>query len=221
MSRPGPWTSPSVEVAETLRQADELSRGIIEAAAPLRFALAESPAEREAIYRQRYEVIVERGWARPEEFAAPREVDAFDERAIHIAAWDGDVLAASSRIVLPVPRTQLPTEVTFGVPVEPAGEVVDMGRQIVARGYSSIQHQVFAALLARTWLEMHALGYARVCGDFTPSVTRLYRLMGFQVETIGPARPFWGEERFPIIVDIVGSVPALLKRWGRMAGKSL
>jgi hypothetical protein len=61
----------------------------------------------------------------------------------------------------------------------------------------------------------------RVCGDFTSGVTRLYRLMGFQVEQIGPARPFWSEDRFPIIVDIVGSVPMLVKRWSRMAGKSV
>ena len=92
-----------------------------------------------------------------------------------------------------------------------------MGRQVVARAYSSVQHLVFAALLAQTWLEMHARGFTHVCGDFTPAVTRLYRLMGFQVTQVGPSREFWGEERFPIVVDIASSVPMLLKRWSRFA----
>ncbi|MGB8645111.1 MAG: GNAT family N-acyltransferase [Anaerolineae bacterium] len=205
------------ETAAWLDRADELSRGMVTSAAPLEFRVADSPAALDAIYRLRYAVVIERGWAQPEDLSDGREHDEFDALAIHIGAWDGVELAATSRIILPAPGLILPTERAFDLTIEPRGEVVDMGRQIVAKRYSSIQHQVFAALLAKTWLEMHVRGYVRVCGDFTPAVTRLYRLMGFQVAQVGPARKFWGEERFPIVVDIAASVPTLLKRWGRFA----
>ena len=205
------------DMEERLQKADELSRSLVASAAPLHFAVAHSPEERDAIFRLRYQIVTERGWARPEDFPDGRERDEYDDPAIHIGAWDGATLAAASRVVLPSPSLVLPTERAFEVAVEPRGQVVDMGRQIVSRSYGSMQHQVFAALLAKTWLEMHARGYARVCGDFTPAVTRLYRLMGFEVNQIGPARKFWGEDRFPIVVDIVASVPALVKRWGRLA----
>ena len=201
---------------ELLVQADELARGMV-AAAPLNFRIAQSLEELEAIYRLRYDVIIERGWARPEDLPNGLERDEFDDHAIHIAAWDDKNIAATSRIVLPAPDRTLPTEHAFEVRIEPYGQVVDMGRQIVAHAYSNVEHLVFAALLAQTWLELHARGYTLVCGDFTPAVTRLYRLMGFQVTQAGPAREFWGEERFPIVVDVANSVPALLKRWGRFA----
>jgi len=205
------------QAQELLQQADELARGMVVAAAPLRFCAAQSPEELQAVYRLRYEVVIARGWARPEELPDGLERDEYDECAVHIAAWDGSQIAATSRIVLPAPELVLPTERAFGIKIEPHGQVADMGRQIVARAYSSVQHLVFAALLAQTWLEIHARGFTLVCGDFTPAVTRLYRLMGFQVTQVGPAREFWGEERFPIVVDIVGSVPTLLKRWNRFA----
>jgi N-acyl-L-homoserine lactone synthetase len=198
-------------------QADELARGLVAAAAPLRFCVAQLPEELTAVYRLRYEVIIERGWARPEDLPDGLERDDYDDLAIHIAMWDGKQIAATSRIVFPAPDLALPTERAFEVKIEPHEQVVDMGRQIVSREYSNVQHLVFAALLGQTWLEMRARGFTRVCGDFTPTVTRLYRLMGFQVTQAGPAREFWGEERFPIVVDVVGSVPALLKRWSRFA----
>ena len=201
-------------------QADELARGLVAAAAPLRFCVAQSSEERAAVYRLRYEVIVERGWARSEDLPDGLERDEDDDLAIHIAGWDDGHIAATSRIVLPAPDLLFPTERAFEVKIEPHEQVVDMGRQIVARAYSNVQHLVFAALLGQTWLEMRARSFTRVCGDFTPAVTRLYRLMGFQVMQVGPAREFWGEERFPIVVDIVGSVPALLRRWGRFVQMS-
>jgi N-acyl-L-homoserine lactone synthetase len=205
------------QAQELLRQADELSRGMVRAAAPLRFYIAQSPEDFQAVYRLRYEVVIARGWAKPEDLPDGLERDEYDDLAVHIAAWDGSQIAATSRIVLPAPDRILPTERAFEIKIEPHGQVTDMGRQIVARAYSNVQHLVFAALLAQTWLEIHARGYTLVCGDFTPAVTRLYRLMGFQVAQVGPAHELWGEERFPIVVDIAGSVPTLLKRWSRFA----
>jgi N-acyl-L-homoserine lactone synthetase len=197
-----------------LALADGLASRIVGGAAPIRFSVAQSNADREAVFRLRYQVVIERGWARPEDFPDGLERDGHDEKAIHIAGWDGKVLAATSRLVLPEARGRLPTEQAFDIEVKPAGEVADMGRQIVGRDYSNVRHLVFAALLAKTWLEMRKHGFALVCGDFSPAVTRLYRMVGFAVKQIGPSRKFWGEERFPILVDVAGSVPTLLRRWG-------
>jgi N-acyl-L-homoserine lactone synthetase len=197
-----------------LALADSLAGRIVGGATPIRFSVALSNSERKAVYRLRYQVIIERGWARPEDLPDGLERDDFDEKAVHIVGRDGDILAATCRLVLPDSRNRLPTEQAFDIRVEPAGQVADMGRQIVAREYSNIRHLVFAALLAKTWLEMRKRGFALVCGDFSPAVTRLYRIVGFDVQQIGAGRKFWGEERFPILVDVAGSVPTLLKRWG-------
>lgn len=197
-----------------LALADSLASRIAGGAAPIQFSVAQTNAEREAVYRLRYQVVMERGWARPEDFPEGLERDAYDENAIHIVGWDGKILAATCRLVLPEAQSRLPTEQAFDIEVKPAGQVADMGRQIVGREYSNVRHLVFAALLAKTWLEMRKHDFALVCGDFSPAVTRLYRMVGFAVKQIGPSRKFWGEERFPILVDVAGSVPTLLKRWG-------
>jgi N-acyl-L-homoserine lactone synthetase len=197
-----------------LALADRLASRIVAGAAPIQFRLTRSDSELQAVYRLRYRVVIERGWAQPEDLPDGLEHDAYDEDAIHIAGWDGDVLAATSRLVLPGSFNRLPTERAFDIKVEPQGQVADMGRQIVNRHYSNLRHLVFAALLAKTWLEMRACGFTLVCGDFSPAMTRLYRMVGFEVKQIGPSRKFWGEKRFPILVDVAGSVPGLLARWG-------
>jgi N-acyl-L-homoserine lactone synthetase len=197
-----------------LALADNLASKIVDMAKPILFSLAQSDADQQAVYRLRYQVVIERGWAQPEDLPDGIERDAYDERAIHIVGRDGNILAATSRLVLPDPRNLLPTEEAFDIRVEPQGQVADMGRQIVARDYSNVRHIVFAALLAKTWLEMRNHGFTLVCGDFSPAVTRLYRMLGFEVKQLGSGRKFWGEERFPILVDVAGSVPTLMARWG-------
>jgi N-acyl-L-homoserine lactone synthetase len=196
---------------------DKLSQGFIESVDTLRFDIAHDDLQREAVYRLRYQVVIDRGWLRPEDLPDGMEHDHYDEKAIFIVGWDGINLAATSRLVLPQPGMKLPTEEGFNILVEPIGRVADMGRQIVAREYSSIKHKVFAALLAKTWLEMRTRSYSLVCGDFSPAMMRLYRIMGFDVKQLGPFQQYWGEERAPIIVNIASSVSALLDRWGNQS----
>jgi N-acyl-L-homoserine lactone synthetase len=200
---------------ETLTIADKLASGIVDSAYPIIFNVAQNNLEREAVYRLRYEVVVDRGWKLPDELPDGMESDHYDSKAIHVVGWDGNTLAATSRLVLPELGAILPTEEGFHLQVEPSGRVADIGRQIVARNYSSIRHKVFAALLAKTWLEMRAHGYSLVCGDFSPTVMRLYRMMGFNITQLGPAQKFWGDERAPILVDIAASVSVLVDRWGK------
>lgn len=207
-------SGPGEPSEETLAALDQLSRGFIGSIDALRFDVAHDDSEREAVYRLRYQTVIQRGWAQPGDIPDGMEHDPYDEVAIHIVGWDGHRLAATSRLVLPGGGLALPTEEAFHLRVEPHGQVVDMGRQIVAHEYSSIKHKVFAALLAKTWLEIRANGYSLVCGDFSPAMTRLYRIMGFDVKELGPAQSFWGEDRTPIMVNVAKSMQALMERWG-------
>jgi N-acyl-L-homoserine lactone synthetase len=199
---------------EALAVVDNLSRGFIDSLDTIRLDIAGDDTQRQAVYRLRYQVILERGWAQAADMSDGMEHDHYDRNAVHIVGWDGDKVATACRLVLPEPDLPLPTEAAFHIQIEPRGKVADMGRQIVAREYSSIKHKVFAALLARTWLEMRVRGYSLVCGDFSPAMTRLYRMMGFDVQQLGSPQPFWGEERAPIMVDVARSMLALVERWG-------
>jgi hypothetical protein len=105
-------------------------------------------------------------------------------------------------LVLPKPGWLLPTEEAFDVRVEPQGQVVDWGRNVVSRSYGGPLFQLFAALLAKSWLETRARGYDQVCGNASAAVMRLYRLAAqVRVYQIGPPRIYWGEKRYPIRFD--------------------
>ena len=203
---------------EVLASADELANALLRRVPSIRFGIAESPSEREAVFRLRYEVVLDRGWARPEDLPDGKERDSYDDEATLIVGWEGLTLAAAARLIFPSPRYRLPTEAVFDVEVEPRGQVADMGRQIVARAYSDIQHRVFVGLLARTWLEARSRGATYVCGDFSASMTRLYRRLGFELVALGPGRQYWEEERFPLLVDVAASVPKLSATWGAVGG---
>jgi N-acyl-L-homoserine lactone synthetase len=157
---------------------------------------------------------VEHGWAPPEAFPDGLERDAYDDQAVHIVGWDGAVLATAARLIFAQPGCLLPTEEAFSIEIEPRGQVVDMGRQIVAHEYSQRENRIFPGLLARTWLEMRAHGFSYVCGLFSPSMLRLYRILGLQLTVLAPARCYWGEDRSPARLDVLGSIPVLVRRWG-------
>src|SRR5438034_4927126 len=95
---------------------------------PIRFEVAKSPDELEAVYRLRYREVIERGWAEPNDFPDGLEQDIYDERAIQIAGWHGEALAATIRVVMPNPNHLLPTESAFDLRMEPRGKIVDVGR---------------------------------------------------------------------------------------------
>ena len=104
-----------------------------------------------------------------------------------------------------MPSEPLPTESASGLRVEPAGEVVDWNRTVVARERGEFGHRTLAGLIGRSWLETRVRGFARVCGDFSAPVVRLLRAIGVRAEPLGPARRYWGEDRYPVRVDVEGS----------------
>ncbi len=190
-----------MELERYLAGVDILARTRVGRAMPVRFGIATTPAELEAIWQLRATVIVERGWAQPDQIPDGMERDHYDDRAVHVAGWDGATLAATARIVLPAPDEVLPTEEHFGVVAEPHGQVANLDRFIVARSYSNTGHRVATGLASASWLELRRNGYHMFVGVLTPGIIRLYRRAGWQVTPIGPSRTYWGEERTPCRFD--------------------
>lgn len=184
-----------------LARLDDVARRLVSRAAPIRFELAFSPEQRAAVFRLRFETVVKQGWATATEFPEGLERDAYDDQAVLVAGWDSGTLAATARLVFPEASRPLPIEQEFGLEIEPRGGVVDLRRAIVTAPYRSRRHTVFVALLARCWLEVRSRGLHRVCGVATPAWLQRYRQLGLPVRVLGPARQYWGEERYPLFLD--------------------
>jgi len=191
---PTPATDRSV-----LQHAGRVARRIVDAA-PWRIALARTADELEAVFRLRYRVVIERGWARPEDLPDGREWDAWDYRALQSAAWEGGTLVGATRIVLPLPGERFSVEEAFDLAVEPAGSVVELGRTCVDRRLAASRGRLFAALVSFAWLALRAHGFSAACGAFHPAVQRLYELSGIEVIRLGPSQVHLDEERFPVLV---------------------
>lgn len=136
-----------------------------------------------------------------EAFADGLERDDDDAAAVHVAGWDGSTLAASARLVFPDALRPLPTEREFDLRIEPVSAVVDISRGIVAPSYRTRDHGVFAALLARCWIEVRARGWQNLCGAVTAARLDRYRELGLPLRVLGPARMYWSEERWPVFLD--------------------
>ena len=175
-----------------------------------RFALADSNEDRAHAFRLRHEAVVERGWS--ERVAADGvECDEFDERAILIVGWEGDRPVATGRVVFP--PGVLPTEVAAGIVVEPVGEVVDVGRLVVAASFRTPRAGVFVALLSRLYGEVRARGFTVACGMMSPAARALVRHLGVRLEVLGHDRVYWGEMRAPVRFDVDANAVSLTERW--------
>jgi hypothetical protein len=169
---------------------------------PLRFDVARTDAERDAVLRLRYACVVDEGWMRPEELPDGLEHDPDDALATFVTCHDGDALAGSMRIVAPSPDRPLPTEQAFGLRARPAGRVVDVGRLVVApAARAGRSHRIVGGLCARGWLEVVAHGCDRALSSATPDLIELYRALGLRITVLGAARPYWGARRAPIAIE--------------------
>jgi hypothetical protein len=70
------------------------------------------------------------------------------------------------------------------------------------------------AMLARSWLSIRARRLCQFCAVDSPAMVRLYRRVGFQIDVLGEARAYWGQERLPVRFDLVASEPVLTERYG-------
>ena len=75
--------------------------------------------------------------------------------------------------------------------MQPAGEVVDIGRAIVVKDYRSAEHVLFGALLARSWFEIRGRGYQNLCGTATGLRLARYQQFGLPLRILDPSRRYW------------------------------
>jgi N-acyl-L-homoserine lactone synthetase len=187
---------------------DRLSERLLAAAPELRVAIAETATEREAVHRLRFEHVVAHGWAPSRDLPGGLERDEHDAGAVHIAAWQAAALAGTVRVVLPHPGRALPVEEDFGVVVEPAGRVVEVGRLLVAAPYrGDPAHRAWGALFARAWLEIRARGFTVLAGAASTVMVERLRALGLPFEVLGPAQTHWGQERHPVRLDPAAGRP--------------
>lgn len=182
---------------------DNLVRRMLELS-PFVYRLAGGD-ERETAYRLRAQAALARGWRTPEELPDGREHDQYDERALHVIGWDGDLPMSTGRIV---PPPSLPTEEECGLVVEPAGRVVDVGRMCVALSHQGLEHAAFVGLMCALYGEMRAQGFDVACGMMSRPARNLVGFLGLSLEVLGPERCYWNELRTPVrfslMVDPVG-----------------
>jgi len=176
------------------------------ARSPFEYRLAADDAERDLAFRLRGQVVVDQGWRAAGELMGGLERDQYDDRALHVLGWDGDVAMSTGRVVLP---PGLPTEDACGIVVGPPGEVVDVGRMCVGTGHQGLEHAALIGLMCRLYLEMRAHGYEFACGMMSARAQVLVRHLGLQIETLGAARPYWNELRTPVRFSLLSNVEVL------------
>jgi len=213
-------TGEAYEISRALTTLDAVAAQAVRWAPPVQFRLAQSAPEREAVYRQRCRVVIEEGWGTATDFPDGLERDAYDERAVQVVGWHDNKIVASGRIVFPIPGHVLPTEETFGLEIEPRGQVADWGRTIVIKEYSNVSHRVLTGLLAQSWIETRRRGYFNICATFSEGMTRLYRRIGVHFTSLSPPRRYWREDRIAVRLDVLASAEALTERWAIKASET-
>ena len=176
---------------------DRLAAEAVAAAAPVRIAIAASPTDRDAVFRLRYQHVIQAAWATPEELPDEREQDGFDARAVHIVAWSGDQAVGTCRLVFPDPTERLPVEAVFELVVEPLRSAPTLDRLLVQPGHRG--GAVTSALLGCAWQELGRRGFESASAIATEPVMRLLRALGLELTVLGGPRLYWGEERYAVL----------------------
>lgn len=167
---------------------------------PYRFTVATTSADKAVAFGLRGRVV-----------GADEDRDGYDDVAVHVIGWADDVAVSTGRLVFP--PHPLPTEEACGLVVEPAGQVVDVGRMCVAPEYRSYRHAAFIALLCRLYREMRDARYGVACGMMAPPVRRLLGQLGLTLEQLAPDRAHLGEDRAPVRFSLMANGTSLPSRW--------
>ncbi|HML23235.1 MAG TPA: hypothetical protein PKD09_16390 [Aggregatilinea sp.] len=192
---------------------DDFARQFMQINPGIHFTTAQSPEEREAVYRARFAEVIRNGWAQPADMPDGLERDDYDERALHLVGWRDGQRAIVGRLVFPSPGRPLPTEAAYNLEIEPHQQVVDTGRGILLRDDPrEAQHELFLGLMSFAWQESRKRGFSYACAAMTASMLRLYRMMGIHWDVLGDPRLYWGEMRYPCRSDVVKTVQSFLAR---------
>ena len=181
------------------------------ARSPFDYRVAAGDSDREIAYRLRGGAVIDRGWYAAGDLPDGMERDEYDDHAIQVIGWDGDVAMSTGRVVLP-PR--LPTEQACGIVVEPRGEVVDVGRMCVARSHQSLEHAALIGLMCRLYLVMREHDFRVACGMMSAPARSLMSLFGLQLEILGPERRYWNESRAPVRFSLMSAARLLAQSSG-------
>jgi hypothetical protein len=173
---------------------------------PFDYRVAVGESEREVAYRLRGSAVIDRGWCGADDVPGGMERDEYDDRAIQVIGWDGDVAMSTGRLVLP---PGLPTEEACGIVVEPRGGVVDVGRMCVARSHQGLEHAALIGLMCRLYLAMRDHGFEVACGMMSAPARALMGLFGLQLEILGPERTYWNESRAPVRFSLMSATRLL------------
>jgi hypothetical protein len=176
------------------------------ARSPFDYRVVAGDGEREVAYRLRGGAVIDHGWCTADDLPGGMERDAYDDRAVHVIGWDGDVAMSTGRVVLP---PGLPTEDACGLVVEPRGEVVDVGRMCVARTHQGLEHAALIGLMCRLYLVMREHGFGVACGMMSAPARALMSLFGLQLEILGPERVYWNESRAPVRFGLMSAARLL------------
>ena len=173
------------------------------ARSPFDYRVAADDCEREIAYRLRGGAVLDRGWCTAGDLPGGMERDRYDDHAIQVIGWDGDVAMSTGRVVLP---PGLPTEEACGLVVEPRGEVVDVGRMCVAHTHQSLEHAALIGLMCRLYLAMREQGFAVACGMMSVPARAMMGLFGLRLEILGPERTYWNELRAPVRFSLLSGM---------------
>ena len=176
---------------------DRLAAEAVAAAAPVRIAIAASPADRDAVYRLRYQHVIQAAWATAEDLPDEREQDDFDARAVHIVAWSGDQAIGTCRLVFPDPTERLPVEAVFELVAEPLRSAPTLDRLLVVPAHRG--GALTSALLSCAWQELRRRGFESASAIAAEPVMRLLRGLGFELTVLGGPRMYWGEARYAVL----------------------
>jgi hypothetical protein len=185
------------------------------ARSPFDYRVAVSDSEREIAYRLRGDAVIDRGWCTAGDLPGGMERDEYDDRAIHVIGWDGNIAMSTGRVVMP---PGLPTEEACGIVVKPRGRVVDVGRMCVTPSHQSREHAAFIGLMCRLYLVMREQGFRVACGMMSAPARSLMGLFGLQLEILGPERTYWHESRAPVRFSLMSATRLLAGAQDQPAG---
>jgi len=170
-----------------LERIDRLAWRLVGWAAPIRFGVATSEAEIDAVRaleRIRYDGLA----------------TGDDDRVLQIVGWDDCTPVASCRFVLPTDARYLPTEEFFDLILEPRGLMADIGAVSLASSHEERRRTIVLGLLGWAWLESRRLDFTDICCALTHYEVDLCERHGLEVVVLGEPRPVGGEDRVPTIV---------------------
>lgn len=167
----------------------------------LTFGLAETDADRREVFHLRYQAVLERHWAAPNELDDEMERDADDDVALHVVARNGDRIAGTTRLVLDRDRVnKLLHEHRLDSILAVEGTGFG-GRLVIERSYRHRVREIFVGFAAVTWRACHQHGIHRLVSFTAENALRFYRAAGLPLRVIGDPEVYAGAERFPVVLD--------------------